>query len=328
MFFVFLLAFSSFAAAVLNVNTPITAPGTTLSLVDLGQQQGPSLTWVVNVPPGVQYALTIRDNAGSLQSSGPFDVAAGSSTTCIGSGGGPSNSASNTGGGSSTGGQSSSTAQSSLPSSPSGSASQTSPPPQSSDPSGPPPAGSGSKKKSLAGPIAGGVVGGLILITAVLAFFMWRRRRQTAEGGSPFPEGFDNVAEKQLPPPPPLSVTNDTAHSARDWTPEQLFTTLPSGETQLTSLPAQTVPQPILAEEEKARARVGFIQQEINELQQLADVSSASSAGRSDDSSNAELLDEMRRLRQQMQVIEQRMQASQATSPPGTEAPPEYSKAS
>jgi FtsZ-binding cell division protein ZapB len=110
-----------------------------------------------------------------------------------------------------------------------------------------------------------------------------------------------------------------------------LFTTLPSGETQLSSLPSQVVPRGILAGEEKARRtaadRMGFIQQEIRELQELADASSMSTPTvPHTNSSNMELLDEIRRLKEQMHAVEQRIQTQPSAEQATTEEPPEYTK--
>jgi hypothetical protein len=71
---------------------------------------------------------------------------------------------------------------------------------------------------------------------------------------------------------------------------EQLFSTLPSGETQLSPLPSQVVPRGILAEEEKVRrAPVEPAAQETREPD-------ASAMGSSSRSTNPELPEEMWRL--------------------------------
>jgi len=54
------------------------------ALVDLGEQQGDSVTWLVNLGVGTSGFLNLRDNTGALAQSGSFTVLAGgnSNTTC------------------------------------------------------------------------------------------------------------------------------------------------------------------------------------------------------------------------------------------------------
>ncbi|KJA19469.1 hypothetical protein HYPSUDRAFT_887602 [Hypholoma sublateritium FD-334 SS-4] len=54
------------------------------ALVDLGEQQGNSVTWLTNLGVGVSAFLNLRDNTGALAQSASFTVLAGgnSNTTC------------------------------------------------------------------------------------------------------------------------------------------------------------------------------------------------------------------------------------------------------
>ncbi|KAF8638325.1 hypothetical protein AX17_002345 [Amanita inopinata Kibby_2008] len=54
------------------------------ALVDLGQQQGTSFTWKVNVAAGTQIGLTIRDSNGSVAQTAPFSINSGSDSSCVG----------------------------------------------------------------------------------------------------------------------------------------------------------------------------------------------------------------------------------------------------
>ncbi|KAF8199611.1 hypothetical protein BJ912DRAFT_949665 [Pholiota molesta] len=53
-------------------------------LVDLGQQNGSSVTWLANLGVGTSGFLDLRDNTGVLAQSGTFTVLTGSNTTCVG----------------------------------------------------------------------------------------------------------------------------------------------------------------------------------------------------------------------------------------------------
>jgi hypothetical protein len=65
-------------------------------------------------------------------------------------------------------------------------------------------------------------VGGLIVVLGALGFFLYRaRRRRQSTKGVVFAGGALKDNEKTAPAP------------AVEWTPTELFTTLPSGETQL-----------------------------------------------------------------------------------------------
>jgi len=162
-------------------------------------------------------------------------------------------------------------------------------------------------------------VGGLILMLGALACFLWRTRRRDQSGGS------GRLDREKGPSAHPL-LTTSTPQDER--TPAQLFSVLPSGETQLSALPSQVIPRGILAEEEKARRGpaqpMGPRQQDISELtelQRLAEATLASSTSQAD-STNAQLLDELRVLRDQMHAIEQRIQIT--VEPTVPENPPEY----
>ncbi|TFK40370.1 hypothetical protein BDQ12DRAFT_772610 [Crucibulum laeve] len=83
------------------------------ALVDLGRQDGNSVTWTVNVAAGTSLGLTIRDSSGATAQSAAFTPNAGTDTSCVGqnpssaggsssSGTTPSSSASSSSGSSST----------------------------------------------------------------------------------------------------------------------------------------------------------------------------------------------------------------------------------
>jgi len=54
-------------------------------LVNLGEQNGTSFTWVVNIPAGDNGFLQLRDSTGVLAQSGVFSVQAGTTTSCLNS---------------------------------------------------------------------------------------------------------------------------------------------------------------------------------------------------------------------------------------------------
>ncbi|KAF7374887.1 hypothetical protein MSAN_00374800 [Mycena sanguinolenta] len=341
------------AAAQLTIDTPVeTSPSLTV-LVQFDQQTNTSLTWPVNVAVGTQVVLSVKDATGDSATSAIFSVGSGDGS-CISK---TSSSASSTIFSSSAPSSSSQTtppttqpsSQTNPPSSPgtltsahanqsSHPANQSSSPATSSSASASQssvPANTGSpvvgskKKKSLIGPIVGGAVGGSLVVLVVLGLLLCRTRR---EDGPAFPDGFDEVQKQPLPQTPAQTppVMNSLARTPQtQWSPEQLFTILPSGETQLSSLAAPMVPRGILADEEKAQRaaadRLGLLQKEIRELQQLADASTVGSTSRAE-SSNADLLNEIRMLREQMHAMEQRIQAPMGQ--PDMEQPPEYTKES
>ncbi|PAV16072.1 hypothetical protein PNOK_0769200 [Pyrrhoderma noxium] len=53
-------------------------------LVDLGEQQGTSVTWIVNIAAGQQVGLQIRDSTGLVQNSAPFTIQNSSDSSCVG----------------------------------------------------------------------------------------------------------------------------------------------------------------------------------------------------------------------------------------------------
>ncbi|KAL5525809.1 hypothetical protein ACEPAG_7146 [Sanghuangporus baumii] len=55
------------------------------ALVDFGQQNGTSLTWVVNIPAGTSIGLTIRDQSGTVANSAPVNVGSSSDSSCLSS---------------------------------------------------------------------------------------------------------------------------------------------------------------------------------------------------------------------------------------------------
>ncbi|KAJ7903514.1 hypothetical protein B0H14DRAFT_3421724 [Mycena olivaceomarginata] len=344
------------AAAQLTINTPFPDPAECASLLlswgggtpPYFLQTGTQLTWKVNQAVGTVLILAVKDDTGQTSNSASFTVASGSSnpgksssstrpstptshstptdpstpiaTDHSASATGPSSSA---GASSSNGGSSTVATSSSAPLSNTGSPSS-----PTSSPSDPGPPAAATKKKKVAGPIAGGVIGGLMVLGA-LGFFLWRFRRQgQSPGGPAFAGGLDDM-EKE-PSAQPLPATSGPTTAQNTWSPEDLFTTLPSSETQLSPLPSQVVPPGILAGEEKARQYAGgpcraLFSKKFRELQELADASSVSSTSQTT-SSNAELLDEIRRLREQMHAIEQRIQIQSSAEQATTGEPPEYTK--
>ncbi|KAF8968161.1 hypothetical protein BDZ97DRAFT_2073211 [Flammula alnicola] len=60
---------------------PANQPSAT-ALVDLGQQNGNSVTWLANL--GTSAFLNLRDSTGALAQSGTFTVLTGANTTCVG----------------------------------------------------------------------------------------------------------------------------------------------------------------------------------------------------------------------------------------------------
>jgi hypothetical protein len=99
------------------------------------------------------------------------------------------------------------------------------------------------------------VVGGLVVVLSTLGVFLWlARRRRQRKVDATFPGGFDDAETS------PVDLSSSPNNSTQE-AAVLLFTTLPSGKTQL-SPPNQTVPRGILAAEEKAR-RAARIQNEI-----------------------------------------------------------------
>ncbi|KAF7338088.1 hypothetical protein MVEN_02033300 [Mycena venus] len=154
--------------------------------------------------------------------------------------------------------------------------------------------------KTKVGPIAGGVVGGLALL-AVLGFLLhWAHRRR---------QNSINIEATRY-----------------DWTP--MFGSLPTGKT-LSSSPEQAVPRGRMsADPEKARfeeaEQMGTIQQELRELRQqavspTASLTPAGSAGSltgEPDPTNAQLLDAVRTLNDEMHMLKQQMRVmNQAEEP-------------
>ncbi|KAF8149902.1 hypothetical protein B0H34DRAFT_678849 [Crassisporium funariophilum] len=54
------------------------------ALLDLGQQNGTSVTWRANLPVGTTGFLQLRDNTGTIAQSGKFTVLTGSDISCVG----------------------------------------------------------------------------------------------------------------------------------------------------------------------------------------------------------------------------------------------------
>ncbi|KAK2460346.1 hypothetical protein APHAL10511_007735 [Amanita phalloides] len=54
------------------------------ALEDLGQQNGTSLTWLVNQPAGTALGLTLRDSTGLVAQTASFTVNPGSDSSCLG----------------------------------------------------------------------------------------------------------------------------------------------------------------------------------------------------------------------------------------------------
>ncbi|KAJ6513250.1 hypothetical protein C8R45DRAFT_1068273 [Mycena sanguinolenta] len=306
------------------------------TVVQFDQQNDTSLTWpVVDVAVGQQLVILVKDATGGSATSAIFSVSSGSSSTVFSSSAQSSSSqtissttppSSPTNPGSQTSPQANhSSHQANQPSSPatssSPSASQSSVPANTDSP-----VVGGKKKKSLIGPIVGGAVGGSFVVLGALGLLLLCRTRR--EDGPAFPDGFDEM-QKQPPAQNPPVMNSLAGTPQTQWSPEQLFTTLPTGETQLSSLAAPIVPRGILAGEEKAQRaaadRLGLLQKEVRELHELADASTVGSTSRAE-SSNADLLNEIRMLREQMHTMEQRIQAPMGQ--PDMEDPPEYTKES
>ncbi|KAL5480160.1 hypothetical protein ACEPAI_1430 [Sanghuangporus weigelae] len=53
------------------------------ALVDLGQQAGTSLIWVVNVSAGTSIALEVTDSTGTIVQTAPFTVQNSSDSSCL-----------------------------------------------------------------------------------------------------------------------------------------------------------------------------------------------------------------------------------------------------
>ncbi|KAJ7343230.1 hypothetical protein DFH08DRAFT_221331 [Mycena albidolilacea] len=99
------------------------------------------------------------------------------------------------------------------------------------------------KKQNLAGPIAAGAVGGLVLLAALTSLFIhwiYRRRCDSACPVFAREEGMEGTEKPSLVP------------IQAEQTPVQLFTILPTGETQL-SLPPGLIPRGIVVKEGDAR---------------------------------------------------------------------------
>ncbi|KAF8206410.1 hypothetical protein K438DRAFT_1963460 [Mycena galopus ATCC 62051] len=312
-----------------------TSPAGTTPVIKFGGQTGTQVSWAaVNVTENTQLILSIKDATGAAASSALFPVTVGSDS-CLLSGGGDGSKTSHGSTASSSDHPKSTPATSTLtegstlqpPSSPtpsrppasqlspaaspsssppslppsrsSSSASQTSSPAnQSSTTTGrsssslPPPSNTGSPavlaKKKLTGPVAGGVLGGLIVVFGALGFLFWRTRRRGQPSSGPGDELL----------------------------PEPFFSTLPV---------MQLVSRGILVKEGKGRRRADPTTAEIlDPPEEAPDAPPMSQAN----SSNPELWNEMRRLREQMQVLEQHIRTAEPR--PGqaeTEAPPEYAPA-
>ncbi|KAF7338087.1 hypothetical protein MVEN_02033200 [Mycena venus] len=160
------------------------------------------------------------------------------------------------------------------------------------------------KKKNLAGPIAGGVVVGVILL-AVLGFLFHSARRRR-----------HNNAEVAM---------------QYDWTP--VFSRLPTGQASLSSSPEPRFPLGMPADPEKARLeaaeQMDVIQQEIQELREQASASGLESASGSStggsDRTNAQLLDAVRMLTDEMHALKQQVRVLQAEEPPQYTPNPSHS---
>jgi hypothetical protein len=148
------------------------------------------------------------------------------------------------------------------------------------------------------------------VVLSTLGVFLWLARRRQRKVDATFPGGFDD-AEKTSPV--------NLSSSPNNLTQALLFTTLPSGETQL-SPPTQTVPRGILAAEEKAR-RTARIQNEIRELTEQGEGRGLAQSTPGHPDRMNELLEEMRLLRNQMGAIQQQQIDMQAVIGQGL---PEY----
>lgn len=194
--------------------------------------------------------------------------------------------------------------------------------------SGTPPSAT-AKKRNLAGPVAGGVLVGLVVLAA-LGFLLYRSRRRRQRSTPPpvFANGLDDTPAPWAAHPLPNSAAPPGADP-----PRGVLTTLPTGQTRL-SLVEHTIPRELLASEEKqalrhsrqeeAARQVGIIQQEIRDLAQESEArglhmeseAPSESVPRPPDestSTNAQLMEEIRTLREQMRSIQQQQMHMQAS---------------
>ncbi|KAJ7146060.1 hypothetical protein C8R44DRAFT_723912 [Mycena epipterygia] len=183
------------------------------------------------------------------------------------------------------------------------------------------------KKRNLAGPIAGGVLVGLVVL-GVFGFLLYRSRRRGQRSAPPpiFANGLDNT----LAPWPARPLPNSAASPSAD-PPRDILTTLSTGQTRLSV--EHAIPREFLAMEEKqtlrysrqeAARQVGIIQQEIRDLAQESEAQGmlieseapSESMPRPPDEAtgtNAQLMEEIRRLREQMRSIQQQQMHMQAS---------------
>ncbi|KAJ7153548.1 hypothetical protein C8R43DRAFT_1002476 [Mycena crocata] len=207
------------------------------------------------------------------------------------------------------------------------------------------PAATGNKR-NLVGPIVGGVLGGLILLLGVFGFFLYRRRRRQRAVPPVFASGLDDIGDK---PPTPLplplpSRSAPTSDSSEIRTPQSrsLMAAVPNSESRLG---LRNQPGELIASEEKQALRaarqqeaarhVVTLQQEIRDLTQEAEARglpsestnpSALSPLEEATNANAQLMAEIRVLREQMNAIQQQQMHLQATvgSNPPAEGLPGY----
>jgi len=52
-------------------------------IIDFGQQNSTSITWLVNIPSGTSVGLTLRDSTGALAQSAPFNILPSSDSGCL-----------------------------------------------------------------------------------------------------------------------------------------------------------------------------------------------------------------------------------------------------
>ncbi|KAF7336636.1 hypothetical protein MVEN_02098100 [Mycena venus] len=336
-----------------------TQPPGAAHVAEFDRQTGTSVVWTnVNATVGTELLLTIEDSTGLSKNSAVFPVTTGSGDGCLTSTGGSNPGKSSTtsalpstapasinpssppksfttasqfqssvfGGTSTSSGSSTGTSSSSEGASipPTRSFQSLSPTSSASSANTNSPAVQPGGQSNRAGPIAGGIVGGLVVVFSVLAFFLCRTRRRGQRGTF-----GDTEKEPSAQPLPATTTLQD------EWTAAQLFSVLPSGETQLSSLPSQIVPSGILAEEGKVIGgpTTQFVQHDNPAGTELAKVHAPAEAALGPaiqpDNPNAQLLDEIRMLRHQVHAIEQRIQPQiQPTIPvmdqARAEEPPEY----
>ncbi|KAJ7355735.1 hypothetical protein DFH08DRAFT_955194 [Mycena albidolilacea] len=179
------------------------------------------------------------------------------------------------------------------------------------------PASNPSKRKNLAGPIVGGVVGGLALLSALILGFLFCRARRRGQANTPSFASDTESAEKTDDAPWPSYPLPQ--NSALQVEPEPLITALSSGKTRL--FVPNRVPPALLRQGDAPSARDAIQDAGVRALPPVP----ASGPIRSpEESSSAQLVAEVRLLREQMDAMYRQQQMRE----PDLELPeytPDYS---